>query len=108
MEENFYLFIQYQNKKTKVKVNDPNSNLDVLITNLKHLQNKEGKYLFDMPNVGVDGVPVDYIFGKIDETGQVLLLHAKRGKTEFCLHDYNVQNGDTIELVPDPKAGGHK
>ncbi|MFZ4398515.1 MAG: hypothetical protein ACOYO1_00660 [Bacteroidales bacterium] len=106
MEENFFLYIQYQAKRQKVIVNNPNTNLEVLIDNLKHLKDREGNYMFDMPTMGNDGVPVDYIFGKIDESGQVLLLHSSRGKTEFCLKDYNVKNGDTLELVSDPKAGG--
>lgn len=106
-QDKFILHIRYQNKTQKVKVTDPNSNLEVLIGNLKHLQDKDGNHLFDMPNMGNDGVPVDYMFGKVDESGQVLLLHSKRGKTEFCLHDYNVNSGDTLDLVSDPKAGGY-
>ena len=107
MEDKFYLNIQYKNTKQKVQVTDPNCGLDVLIQNLKHLQDREGKYMFDMPTMDVEGTPNDYVFGKIEENGQVSLLHPKRGKTEFCLRDYNVQSGDTLELVPDPKAGGN-
>ena len=106
MEEKFYLYVQYQTKKQKVLVTNPNTNLDVLVNNLKHLQDRDGNYMFDMPTMDNDGTPVDYLLGKIDETGQVSLLHSKRGKTEFCLRDYNVLSGDTLELVSDHKAGG--
>ncbi|MFZ4398513.1 MAG: hypothetical protein ACOYO1_00650 [Bacteroidales bacterium] len=105
MEENFFLYIQYQAKKQKVIVNNPNTNLDVLIDNLKHLKDREGNYMFDMPHMK-EGVGVIYVFGKIDENGKVSILHPSRGKTEFCLKDYNVKNGDTLELVVDPLAGG--
>jgi hypothetical protein len=107
MEEKFFLNIQYQTKKQKVIVTDPNTNLEVLIGNLKHLKDRDGNYMFDMPNMDNDGTPVDYILGKMDENGQVNLLHSKRGKTEFCLRDYNVNSGDTLELVSDHKAGGY-
>ncbi len=104
--EDFYLYIQFHAKKQKVILTNPNIDLNVLIGNLKHLQDNDGKYVFDMPNMDKDGTPIDYTLGKIDEDGQVLLLHAKRGKTEFCLLDYNVKSGDTIDLVADLKAGG--
>jgi len=103
--EDFYLYIQFQSKKQKVKLVNPNTNISVLIGNLRQLKDAEGKYIFNMPKMGEDGVPMDYLFGKIDETGHVLLLHSNRGKTEYCLLDYNIKSGDTIELITDPKAG---
>lgn len=106
MDEKFYLYIQYQTKKQKVIVTNPDSNISVLINNLKHLQDREGKYMFDMPNIDNDGAAIDYLLGKMDDNGQVNLLHSKVGKTEFCLRDYNVESGDTLELVSDHKAGG--
>ncbi len=105
MEEKFYLYIQYGNKKKKVRVTDPNANLDVLINNLREIKDQSGNNLFEMPHVAHDGSAVDYVFGKMDEDGQVMILHSKRGKTEFCLRDYNVKNGEILELVADPKAG---
>lgn len=106
MAEKFYLNIRFKNQTTKVIVDDPNSNLDVLVTNLRNLKDPSGKHYFDLPNMDIEGAPVNYLFGKTDENGKLILLHSKKGKTEYCLRDYNVKSGDSIELVGDYVAGG--
>jgi hypothetical protein len=107
MGETYYLYLRYENKKRKIEVTDPNSNLEVLMDNLKHLQDQDGKFMFDMPNAASDGSIIDYYFGKMDENGQPIILHPKSGKTQYCLGDYNVKSGDTLDLVADPRPGGY-
>lgn len=105
MSEEFYIKIHYKNKTVKFKLDDPNKNLGVLMDNLKKSKDNNGLNHFELPNVDSDGVIVEYFFGKKDENGNDIILHPKIGKTEQCLRDYNVKNGDTLEVIMDPVAG---
>ena len=49
---------------------------------------------------------MDYCFGKEDaEVHEIRVLRPRIGKTEQTLADYDVNNGDTLFLVPDPFPG---
>jgi hypothetical protein len=104
-QEEFYLRIHYKNKTIRYRLNDPNATLNVLMQNLRHSVDAEGKAIFDLPNVDNDLIPVEYYFGKKDENDNNIILNPKIGKTECCLRDYNVKSGDTLEVIMDPIAG---
>ena len=99
MAEEFYLFQSYKGKKLKFKVTSPTDSLGTLMEKLKQLN------AFDMPAVDPSGAPINYFFGKIDESGQEIILNPKVGKTEQYLHDYNINNGDSLTIIYEPIAG---
>lgn len=98
MEQDFFVFIAYKEKKIKFKVKNPNDSLDTLMENLKRTN------LFDMPSIDQSGAPLDYFFGKVDDGGKNI-LNPKIGKTEMHLSDYNVKNGDTLVVTYSPMPG---
>ena len=103
--EDFFLFLRYKNKTIKFKVTDPNTDLEVLMTNLRKAVDNTGTRIFDLPEM-IDYVPTEYFFGKKDETtGRDIILQPKIGKTKKTLFDYNVKPGDTLEIISDPIAG---
>lgn len=62
--------------------------------------------IFDFPSIDQTGAPLDYFFGKEDPTtNEVRVLRPRIGKTDQTLADYNVKNGDTVFLIPDPFPG---
>lgn len=103
--EDFFLFLRYKNKTIKFKVTDPNTELEVLMNNLRKAVDATGTRIFDLPEM-IDYVPTEYFFGKKDETtGRDIILQPKIGKTPKTLLDYNVKPGDTLEIISDPIAG---
>lgn len=104
--EDFFLDIIYKDKKVKFRITNPEAPLSTLMQNLRHAIGQDGKLIFDFPSVDQTGAPLDYFFGKEDETvHEVRILRPRIGRTDQTLIDYNVQNGDTIFLVPDPFPG---
>lgn len=99
MEDNFFLFLTYKGKTVKFKVLNPSDSLNLLMDKLKKLE------IFDMSNVDPSGAPINYFFGKTDESGQQIILNPKIGKTELFLHDYNVVSGDSLTIIYEPIAG---
>lgn len=99
MDEEFFLFLTYQGKKLKFKINSPNDSLTLLMEKVRET-NK-----FDMPSMDPSGAPLEYYFGKTDDTGQAIILNPKLGKTEMYLEDYNVENGDALNIVYNPIPG---
>ena len=53
----------------------------------------------------IDFSPTEYYFGKKDSEAGNIVLYPKEGKKLFYLQDYNIKNGDTLEIIPDPIAG---
>lgn len=103
--EDFFLFLRYKNKTIKFKVTDPNTELEILMNNLRKAVDATGTRIFDLPEM-IDYVPTEYFFGKKDETtGRDIILQPKIGKTPKTLLDYNVKPGDTLEIISDPIAG---
>jgi hypothetical protein len=98
-DNNFFLFITYKGKTVKFKVQNPADSLEVLMEKLRKLQ------IFEMPNVDPSGAPVVYYFGKTDENGQSIILNPRIGKTDMFLHDYNVNNNDSLSVILDPIPG---
>ncbi len=108
MEEkkDFFLNIVYKNKTVKFRVMNPEAPLATLLTNLRHAIGSDGKLIFDFPSIDQSGAPLDYFFGKEDsEVHEIRILRPRIGKTDQTLGDYNVNNGDTVYLVPDPFPG---
>jgi len=107
MEENeFLLDIVYKNKTVRFKVVNPQAPLETLMTNLRHAIGQDGKLIFDFPSIDTTGAPLDYFFGKEDpEVHEIRVLRPRIGKTDQTLADYNIQNGDTVFLIPDPFPG---
>ena len=107
MEENeFLLDIVYKNKTVRFKVVNPQAPLETLMTNLRHAIGQDGKLIFDFPSIDSTGAPLDYFFGKEDpEVHEIRVLRPRIGKTDQTLADYNIQNGDTVFLIPDPFPG---
>lgn len=100
MEEDFFLKLSYKGKNVKFRVLNPTTDsLGLLMEKLKKLQ------MFDMPSVDPSGAPINYFFGKADESGQQIILNPKIGKTEQYLHDYGVVNGDSLMIIYEPIAG---
>lgn len=108
MEDNndFLLDIVYKNKTVRFKVVNPQAPLSTLMTNLRHAIGQDGKLIFDYPSIDATGAPLEYFFGKEDpEVHEIRVLRPRIGKTDQTLADYNIQNGDTVFLIPDPFPG---
>jgi len=104
--EDFLLNIVYKNKSVIFKVVNPEAPLSSLISNLRHAIGEDGKLVFDFPSIDQTGAPLDYFFGKEDETvHEVRVLRPRIGRTDQTLADYNVKNGDTLFVMPDPFPG---
>lgn len=104
--EEFFLNISYRNKKVKFRVVNPSLPLGTLMSNLRHATGKDGRLIFDFPNIDETGAPLDYYFGKEDTTvNEIRVMRPRIGKEEQTLADYNIQNGDTVFLIPDPFPG---
>lgn len=104
--EDFFLDIVYKNKKVRFKVVNPEAPISQLMTNLRHAIGSDGKLIFDFPSIDETGAPMDYFFGVEDpEVHEVRVLRPRIGRVDQTLADYNVQNGDTLFLVPDPFPG---
>ena len=104
--EDFFLNIVYKNKTVKFRVANPEAPLGTLLTNLRHAIGNDGKLIFDFPSIDSTGAPLDYFFAKEDSAVHELRVMCPRiGNTEQTLADYNVQNGDTVSLIPDPCPG---
>ena len=108
MEDNndFLLDIVYKNKTVRFRVVNPQAPLSTLMDSLRHAIGNDGKLIFDFPSIDASGAPLDYFFGKEDpEVHEIRVLRPRIGKTDQTLEDYNVHNGDTIFLIPDPFPG---
>ena len=104
--DDFFLDIVYKNKKVRFKVVNPEAPISQLMTNLRHAIGSDGKLIFDFPSIDETGAPMDYFFGVEDpEVHEVRVLRPRIGRTDQTLADYNVQNGYTLFLVPDPFPG---
>lgn len=104
--EDFFLNITYKNKTVKFRVVNPEAPLETLMTNLRHAVGNDGKLIFDFPSIDQTGAPLDYFFGKEDpEVHEIRVLRPRIGHTDQTLGDYNINNGDTVYLMPDPFPG---
>ena len=104
--EDFFLDIVYKNKKVRFKVVNPQAPLSQLMSNLRHAIGSDGKLIFDFPSIDETGAPMDYFFGVEDPVvHEVRVLRPRIGRADQTLADYNVQNGSTVFLVPDPFPG---
>ena len=104
--QDFFLNIVYKNKTVKFRVVNPDASLSVLMTNLRHAIGSDGRLIFDFPSIDQSGAPLDYFFGKEDpEVHEIRVMRPRIGKTDQTLLDYNVKNGDTVSLIPDPFPG---
>ncbi|MBR5396027.1 MAG: hypothetical protein IK144_13235 [Bacteroidaceae bacterium] len=105
-EKDFFLNVVYKNKTVKFRVVNPDAPLSVLINNLRHAIGNDGKLIFDFPSIDSTGAPLDYFFAKEDpEVHELRVLRPRIGHTDQILADYNVNNGDTVSLIPDPFPG---
>ena len=105
-EKDFFLNINYKNKTVKFRVVNPDAPLSVLINNLRHAIGNDGKLIFDFPSIDSTGAPLDYFFAKEDsEVHELRVLRPRIGHSDQTLADYNVNNGDTVSLIPDPFPG---
>jgi len=106
MEDEFFLNIIYREKTVKFRVQNPELPLASLMTNLKHAVGKDGRAIFDFPSVDSTGAPMDYFFGKEDtQINEMRVLRPRIGHEDQTLADYNIQNGDSLFVVPDPFPG---
>lgn len=104
--EEFHLNIIYKNKNVKFKVVNPEAPLSMLMNNLRQSTGKDGRLIFDFPSIDQTGAPLEYFFGKEDETThEIRVLRPRIGKEDQKLSSYNIQNGDNVYLVPDPFPG---
>ena len=105
-ETDFLLDIVYKNKKVRFKVVNPEAPLSTLMENLRHAIGNDGKLIFDFPSIDSTGAPLEYFFGKEDpDVHEMRVMRPRIGRTDQTLADYNVQNGDTVSLIPDPFPG---
>lgn len=105
-EKDFLLDIVYKNKKVRFKVVNPEAPLSTLMENLRHAIGNDGKLIFDFPSIDSTGAPLEYFFGKEDpDVHEMRVMRPRIGRTDQTLADYNVQNGDTVSLIPDPFPG---
>lgn len=104
--DEFFVDIVYKNKKIKFRIVNPYAPLQTLMHNLKHAVGKDGKLIFDFPSIDETGAPLDYFFGKEDKSvNEIRVMRPRIGKADQSLMDYNIENGDTIYLIPDPFPG---
>lgn len=104
--DDYFLRIVYKDKQVKFRVVNPMAPLSTLMTNLRHATGKDGRLIFDFPSLDSTGAPLDYFFGKEDpEIHDIAILRPRIGKQDKTLADYNILNGDTVYLVPDPFPG---
>jgi len=104
--QDFFINIVYKNKNVKFRVANPNAPLSSLMSNLRHAIGKDGKLIFDFPSIDQTGAPLDYFFGREDpDIHEIRILRPRIGHTDQTLADYDVHNGDTIQLIPDPFPG---
>lgn len=104
--EDFFLDLVYKNKKVRFRVMNPEAPLSTLMTNLRHATGSDGRLIFDFPSLDETGAPMDYFFGVEDpDVHEVRVLRPRIGRADQTLEDYNVHNGDTLFLVPDPFPG---
>ena len=104
--DEYFLNIVYKNTTVMFRVIDPKAPLSTLMTNLRHAVGQDGRLIFDFPSIDGSGAPLDYFFGKEDpEVHEIRVMRPRIGKTDQILADYNVKNGDTIFLIPDPFPG---
>ncbi len=104
--EDFFLNIVYKNKSVKFRVTNPEAPLATLMTNLRHAIGQDGRLIFDFPSIDDSGAPLDYFFGKEDpEVHEIRVMRPRIGKTDQTLADYNINNGNTVYLIPDPFPG---
>lgn len=104
--EEFFLNIVYKNKRVKFRIANPEAPLSTLMSNLRHATGNDGRLIFDFPSIDQTGAPMDYFFGKEDTVvNEVRILRPRLGKVDQTLADYNIANGDTVFVVPDPFPG---
>ncbi len=85
---------------------NPEAPLATLMTNLRHAIGQDGRLIFDFPSIDDSGAPLDYFFGKEDpEVHEIRVMRPRIGKTDQTLADYNINNGNTVYLIPDPFPG---
>ena len=105
-EQDFYLNIVYKNKTVKFRVANPEAPMNLLMNKLRHAIGGDGKLIFDFPSIDQTGAPLDYFFGKEDpEVHEIRVMRPRIGKEDQSLLDYNIKNGDTVSLIPDPFPG---
>jgi len=105
-QQEFFLNIVYKNKTVKFRIVNPEATLGSLMNNLRHATGKDGRLIFDFPSIDATGAPLEYFFGREDtQTNEVRVLRPRIGKEDQKLSNYNIQNGDTVFLVPDPFPG---
>ena len=104
--DDFFLNLVYKDKHVKFRIANAMAPLGTLMTNLRHAVGQDGRLIFDFPSVDSTGAPLDYFFGKEDEqVHEIRVMRPRIGRTDQTLADYNVKNGDTVFLVPDPFPG---
>lgn len=104
--EDFFLNIMYKNKTVMFRVANPSAPLATLMTNLRHAIGQDGRLIFDFPSIDDSGAPLEYFFGKEDaEVHEIRVMRPRIGKADQTLADYNIENGDTVYLIPDPFPG---
>lgn len=104
--QDYFLNVIYKNKKVKFRVVNPGASLSVLMTNLRHAIGSDGRLIFDFPSIDSTGAPLDYFFGIEDpQVHEIRIMRPRIGRTDQTLADYNVHNGDTVQLIPDPFPG---
>ena len=104
--EEFFLNIVYKNKKVRFRIANPEAPLSTLMSNLRHALAKDGRLILAFPSVDTTGAPLDYFFGKEDsQISEIRVLRPRIGKVDQTLADYNIKNGDTVFLIPDPFPG---
>ena len=104
--EDFFLDIVYKDKKVRFRIMNPQAPLSDLINHLRHAIGKDGLLIFYFLSIDPQGAPLDYFFGNDDTTTHETRVPRPRiGKTDQTLADFNVNNGDTVFLIPDPFPG---
>lgn len=105
-EQQFFIYIVYKEKTVKFRVANPEAPLATLMNNLRHATAQDGRLIFDFPSIDSTGAPLDYFFGKEDkDINELRVMRPRIGKSDQTLGDYNVKNGDTVYLIPDPFPG---
>ncbi len=97
MDEEFYIVLSYQGNEYEIDVTNPHDNIRLVIENLIEV--------LKLPKVDGGGNPATYFLGKMDESGEEIILHSEVNRREQTLLDYDVNTGDRLILTMVPIAG---
>lgn len=95
--EEFFIILSHQGDEYEIDVTNPYNTIRDIIDRLIQELN--------LPRLDGGGNPATYFLGKLDESGEEVILHPEKNRKEQTLLDYGVESGDKLILTMVPIAG---